>query len=334
MRRKAYCHLSLEERGYVSLGMIEGKSLRALARELDRSPSTVSREVRRNRGARGYQARAAEGKARARVKVPRRPRKLASPWLWQYVECHLRQQWSPQQIALSLKRAYPGDVSKQVSHETIYATIYAYPRGEIKRDLLKELRQAHKWRRSRRQGKDRRGQIPHMVSIHDRPAEVEDRKIPGHWEGDLIKGTNQKAAIGTLVERTTRLTLLVKLNGLTANDARRAFAKKLRGVPAVFRKSLTYDRGKEMSDHQRLAKQLKIDIYFCDPRSPWQRATCENTNGLIRQYFPKGMDLVPVTQRQLNFVERRLNNRPRQGLGGASPYEAWEELYRSVASET
>ncbi len=142
------------------------------------------------------------------------------------------------------------------------------------------------------------------------------------------------AAIGTLVERTTRLTLLVKLNGLTADDARRAFARKLRGVPSVFRKSLTYDRGKEMSDHQQLAKQLKIDIYFCDPRSPWQRATCENTNGLLRQYFPRGMDLVPVTQRQLNFVERRLNNRPREGLDGASPYEAWDELYRGVASET
>lgn len=334
MGRKDYRHLSLEEREHVSLGLVQGKSLRSLARELDRSPSTLSREVRRNRGRREYRAAIAHPKARVRAQIPRRPRKLVDPWLWGYVERHLHQQWSPRQIALSLKRAYPGEVSKQVSHETIYATIYAYPRGEIKRDLLKELRQAHKYRRSRRQGKDRRGQIPHMVSIHDRPAEVEDRKIPGHWEGDLVKGTNQKAAIGTLVERTTRLTLLVKLNGLTADDARRAFARKLRGVPAVFRKSLTYDQGKEMSNHQQLAKQLKIDIYFCDPRSPWQRATCENTNGLLRQYFPRGMDLVPVTQRQLNFVERRLNNRPREGLDGATPYEAWDELYQSVASET
>ena len=334
MGKKDYRHLSLEEREHVSLGLVQGKSLRSLARELDRSPSTLSREVRRNRGRREYRATVAHPKARARAKIPRRPRKLVDPWLWCYVERHLHQQWSPRQIALSLKRAYPGDMSKQVSHETIYATIYAYPRGEIKRDLLKELRQAHKYRRSRRQGKDRRGQIPHMVSIHDRPAEVEDRKIPGHWEGDLVKGTNQKAAIGTLVERTTRLTLLVKLNGLTADDARRAFARKLRGVPAVFRKSLTYDQGKEMSNHQQLAKQLKIDIYFCDPRSPWQRATCENTNGLLRQYFPRGMDLVPVTQRQLNFVERRLNNRPREGLDGASPYQAWDELYQGVASET
>lgn len=334
MGRTIYSHLSLEEREHVSLGLDRGQSLRALSRELGRSPSTLGREVRRNRATLGYRASTAQRKAQARAKVPRRPRKLASRWLWRYVERHLRQQWSPQQIALSLKRAYPGDVSKQVSHETIYATIYAYPRGEIRRDLLKELRQAHKWRRSRRQGKDRRGQIPNMVSIHDRPAEIEGRKIPGHWEGDLVKGTNQKAAIGTLVERTTRLTLLVKLNGLTADEARRAFARKLRRVPAVLRKSLTYDQGKEMSDHKRLAKQLKIDIYFADPRSPWQRATCENTNGLIRQYFPKGTNLVPVTQRQLNFVERRLNNRPRQGLGGASPYEAWEELCRSVASET
>jgi IS30 family transposase len=173
-----------------------------------------------------------------------------------------------------------------------------------------------------------------MVSIHDRPAEVESRRVPGHWEGDLVKGTNQKAAIGTLVERTTRLTLLVKLDGLTADDACRAFAKKLRRVPAVFRKSLTYDRGKEMTDHERLAKQLKINVYFADPRSPWQRATCENTNGLIRQYFPRGTDLVPVTQRDLNFVARRLNTRPRQGLGGMTPYEAWDKLCRSVAVGT
>lgn len=330
----SYSHVSLEEREHVSLGLAQGKSLRSLARELGRAPSTLSREVRRNRGCREYRASLAERKARARSKIPRRPRKLADPWLWRYVERHLRLQWSPQQIALSLKRDYPGDMSKQVSHETIYATIYAFPRGEIKRDLLKQLRQAHKWRRSRKQGKDRRGQIPNMVSIHDRPAEVEGRQVPGHWEGDLIKGTNQKAAIGTLVERTTRLTLLVKLDGLTADDARRAFARKLRRVPAVFRKSLTYDQGKEMSNHEQLAKQVKIDIYFCDPRSPWQRATCENTNGLIRQYFPKGMDLVPVTQRQLNFVAHRLNGRPREGLGGACPYEAWEELYQSVAPES
>ena len=326
MARKAFSHLSLEEREHLSLGLVLGKSLRSLALELARSPSTLSREVRRNHGWRGYRASTAERMAQVRAKVPRRPKKLSSRWLWPYVERHLHQQWSPQQIAQRLKRDYPRDMSKQVSHETIYTMLYAMPRGEMRRQLISALRQNRKWRRHRRKLGDRRGQIPNMVSIHERPEEVMARQVPGHWEGDLVKGTNNQAAIGTLVERTTRLTLLVKMDGCSAETARRGFARKFRYVPEILRKSLTYDRGKEMTEHEQLTRQIKIKVYFADPHSPWQRGLNENTNGLIRQYFPKGTDLTPVTQRELNFVANRLNTRPRRSLDWATPLEAWEEL--------
>ena len=330
--RRTYKQLSPLEREEISLGLATGKSLRSMAQELGRSPSTLSREVRRNGSMSGYRATTAEHRARKRSRVPRRQRKLASDRaLWRYVRQRLRWKWSPEQIAMKLRETYPDDVNKRVSPETIYATVYAYPRGEIRQQLLGELRQSRKYRRSRRQGKDRRGQIPNMKSIHERPLEIESRKVPGHWEGDLIKGTNQKAAIGTLVERTTRLTLLVKLDGLSAEEARKAFTRKLNRVPSMFRKSLTYDRGKEMSEHEKLSEKLKIDVYFADPRSPWQRATCENTNGLIRQFFPRGMNLVPVTQAELTKVEKLLNERPRKGLKAKTPYEAWEALCQSVA---
>ncbi len=326
MARRAFSHLSLEEREHVSLGLVLGKSLRSLAVELGRSPSTVSREVSRNRGTRRYLASTAERTARARATVPRRPKKLVSRWLWRYVERHLRQEWSPQQIVWRLKRDYPGDMSKQVSHETIYAMLYTMPRGEMRRQLVSALRRKRKWRRHHRKPGDRRGQIPNMVSIHERPEEVMARQVPGHWEGDLVKGTNNQAAIGTLVERTTRLVLLVKMDGCTAETARKGFARKFRHVPEILRKSLTYDRGKEMTEHEELTRQVKIQVYFADPHSPWQRGLNENTNGLIRQYFPKGTDLTPVTQRELNFVANRLNTRPRRSLDCATPLEAWEEL--------
>ena len=332
---RTFHHLSLDERETLALGLVQGLSLRAMARQLGRSPSTLSREVRRNGGGRRelYRASVANRGAVERSRRPRRPRKLASGWLWRYVDRGLRRGWSPEQIAGRLRADYPGDMSRHVSHETIYAVLYATTRGELRRAYMSCLRQDRKKRRPRARGEDRRGRIPNMVSIHKRPAEVEERLVPGHWEGDLVKGKANPAAIGTLVERTTRLVLLVKMEDSTAETAYRAFSRKLARVPAVLRKTLTYDQGKEMADHEQLAKAVTIRIYFADPHSPWQRGLSENTNGLIRQYFPKGTDLTPVTQRDLNRVAYLLNTRPRKILGFATPLEAFDEL-SSVAFGT
>lgn len=323
---RTFEHFSLEERETLSLGLVQGLSLRALARQLGRSPSTLSREVRRNRVTGYYRVIQASRLADVRARRPRRRRKLSSGWLWRHVDCKLRQRWSPEQIAGRLRADYPGNMSRQVSHETIYAALYATTRGELRRAYLSYLRQGRKKRRPRSRGEERRGRIPNMVSIHERPAEVEERLVPGHWEGDLVKGKAKPAAIGVLVERTSRLTLLVKMEDSTAETACRAFSRKLARVPAVLRKSLTYDQGKEMTNHEQLAQSIKIRIYFADPHSPWQRGSCENTNGLIRQYFPKGKDLTRVTQQELNRTAYLLNTRPRKALGFATPLEAFTEL--------
>ena len=252
---------------------------------LGRSPSTLSRESARN-NARGrpYRACTAQAAAATRARQPRRLRKLLDPWLWQYVQTQLAQGYSPEQIAGRLRHAYPDDMSKHLSTETIYAGLYVLPRGALRSELLAALRQARTARRPRARGTDRRGQIPNMTSIAARPAEVATRTVPGHWEGDLIKGARNGSAVGTLVERTTRLVILARMEGTDATSARQGFTKKLRHVPALLRKTLTYDRGKEMAEHERLAAQLKIQIFFADPYSPWQRGTNENTNGLLRQY--------------------------------------------------
>jgi len=327
MPRRSYQHLSGEEREELSRGLAAGRSLRQIARELRRAPSTLSREVRRNPGWRGYRAFAAGRKARQRSHRPRGSRRLANRWLWRYVCGKLRQGWSPEQISNRLRRDYPHDRTKRVSHETIYAGLYLTPRGELRR----ALRRGHDRRRRRRKPTDGRGQIPNMVSIHDRPEEVRDRRVPGHWEGDLIQSSRTKPAIGVLVERTSRLVLMVKLDSAAAADAERGFARKFRRVPAIVRKSLTYDRGKEMSNHESLARKVNIKVYFADPHSPWQRGTCENTNGLIRQYFPKSTDFTQVTQRDLNVVAQRLNTRPRKGHDWATPLEVYEDLIKERA---
>jgi IS30 family transposase len=248
------------------------------------------------------------------------------PWLWQYVQTQLAQGCSPEQIAGRLQRAYPDDMSKQLSTETIYAGLYVLPRGALRSELLAALRQARKARRPRARGTDRRGQIPNMTSIVERPAEVATRTVPGHWEGDLIKGARNGSAVGTLVERTTRLVILARMEGTDATSAREGFTKKLRHVPALLRKTLTYDRGKEMAEHERLAQRLAIHIFFADPYSPWQRGTNENTNGLLRQYLPKGTDLSGYTQRELNAIAHRLNTRPRKCLNFATPLEVYAQL--------
>jgi len=329
--------MSAEERETLSLGLAHGHSLRTMASVLGRAPSTVSRELARNvtRG-RPYRACTAHTVATGRACQPRRPRKLLNPWLWQQVRTHLVQGCSPEQIAGRLRRAYPDDMGKQLSTETIYAGLYVLPRGTLRSALLTALRQARTARRPRARGTDRRGQIPHMTPIAERPAEVATRTVPGHWEGDLIKGARNGSAVGTLVERTTRLVLLARTEGTDARSACLGFMKKLRHVPAPLRKTLTYDRGKEMAEHERLAERLAIRIFFADPYSPWQRGTNENTNGLVRQYLPKGTDLSGYTQRELNAIAHRLNTRPRKCLNFATPLEVFTHLrhYSPVALGT
>jgi transposase, IS30 family len=327
MHTRSYRHLTAEERETLSLGLAQGHSLRAMARILGRAPSTLSREVARNM-TRGhpYRACTAQSYATARAHHPRRVRKLLDPWLWQYVTTQLTHGCSPEQIAGRLRRAYPDDMGKRLSTETIYAALYVLPRGSLRSELLATLRQARKTRRPRARGRDRRGQIPNMTPITARPAEVATRTVPGHWEGDLLKGARNGSAVGTLVERTTRLVLLARMDGTDALSAYRGFTKKLRHVPAPLRKTLTYDRGKEMADHARLAHRLAIQIFFADPHSPWQRGTNENTNGLLRQYVPKGRDLSRYTQRELNAIAHRLNTRPRKCLGFATPLEVYAHV--------
>lgn len=327
MHTRSYRHLSADERETVSLGLARGHSLRMMARVLGRAPSTLSREYARNR-TRGqpYRACTAQTQAVARSQHPRRPRKLLDPWLWQYVRTQLTQGCSPEQIAGRLRREYPDDMGRRLSAETIYVGLYVLPRGALRSELLTALRQAHKTRRPRSRGADRRGQLPNMTPIAERPTDVATRTVPGHWEGDLLKGARNGSAVGTLVERTTRLVLLARMDGTDATSARQGFTKKLRSVPAMLRKTLTYDRGKEMADHERLTKRLAIRVFFADPHSPWQRGTNENTNGLLRQYLPKGTDLSRYTQRELNAIAHRLNTRPRKCLDFATPLEVYAQL--------
>ena len=326
MRKQCYTHLSIEEREALSLGLAQGYSLRTMARVLGRAPSNVSRESTRNARGHPYQACTAQRLAAARARQPRRARKLLDPWLWQYVQTYLGQGCSPEQIAGRLRREYPDDMRKRLSAETIYAALYVLPRGGLRSELLTALRQARKACRPRSHGTDRRGQLLHMTPIADRPAEVASRTVPGHWEGDLIKGARNGSAVGTLVERTTRLVILARMEGTDAVSAREGFTRKLRHVPAPLRKTLTYDRGKEMAEHEQLAQRLAIQVFFDDPHSPWQRGTNENTNGLLRQYLPKGTDLSGYTQRELNAIAHRLNTRPRKCLNFATPLEVFTQL--------
>lgn len=317
-----YGHLSFSERVYLENGLRDGLSLRFLSQKLGRSPGTLSRERSRNAlGPRTYRADEADKSSRRRAVRPRVSPKLTHPPLWKYVVDKLRCKWSPDQIRNQLKQDFPDDPQMQVSHETIYRSLYVLPRGQLRKDLLELLRQSHKKRRPRTRGNDRRGTIPDMVSIHERPPEIETRQIPGHWEGDLIIGAGSASSIGTIVERMTRYLILVKMDGRDAVSTCKAFTKRMRTIPEDLRKSLTYDRGKEMAEHKTLAKNLKIDVYFADPHSPWQRGSNENTNGLLRQYFPKGTDLSGYSQRDLNRVADEMNGRPRKTLNYRKPTE-------------
>lgn len=326
-----YTQLQPEERITLASLHQQGWSIRAM---LGRSPSALSRELRRNRCEAGYASQPAQ-RAYEQRRIAVRPLAKLHPHgaLWRVVCDLLSWRWSPQQIAATLRRMHPDDPAWHVSHETIYNAIYAYPRGELKKQLIALLRQGKSSRRPRSTGQDRRGQIPEMVSIHVRPPEVNDRVMPGHWEGDLIKGAGNKSAVGVLVERSTRLVLLCKMPDASAESALAAFTAKLNLIAAPMRQSLTYDQGKEMARHQELAKATNMRVYFCDPHSPWQRGSCENTNGLLRQFLPKGEDLSQHDQDALDSIADLMNNRPRQTLGWLSPYQAFQQFMQAIEQQ-
>jgi transposase, IS30 family len=329
-----YEQLKVEERVVMASLRLQKVGVRGIARAIGRSASTVSRELRRNAQVQaGYSSAAAQAAHAARRRAARPRRKLDVDGVgWGVVATLLDWRWSPQQIAASLKRVFPNEPERHVSHETIYTAIYAQPRGELRRQLISCLRHARSARLPRSRGSDRRGQIPEMVSIHVRPPEVDDRVMPGHWEGDFIKGAGNKSSVGVLVERTSRLVLLARMSDATAESALAGFTAKLRSIAEPLRKSLTYDQGKEMSRHAELSAATGVRVYFCDPHSPWQRGSCENTNGLLRQYLPKGTDLSVYTQDELDAIADSLNTRPRQTLGWRTPLEAFAKTLAAGAA--
>ena len=304
-------------------------SIRAIARVLNRAASTICREIDRNCGGAAYSCRFAHQRCLRRRRLGKpAPKLVVGNALFASVKSLLLERWSPEQIASRLATLHPNETALRVSHETIYNVIYTQPRGELRRELIACLRLARTKRWPRSRGEDRRGQIAELLSIHMRPPEVEDRQFPGHWEGDLIKGAGNASAVGTLVERSTRLLMLVKLpppHPATAAHVLQAFTDKLNGIAKPMRQTLTYDRGKEMAYHQQLTVNTGVAVYFCDPHSPWQRGTNENTNGLVRQYLPKGTDLSGVSQEQLDAIADQMNGRPRKTLGWLTPFEVYSQ---------
>ncbi len=330
-RRRSRLALTLAEREEISRGIVAQQSIRSMATLLGRSPSTVSREVCRNGGYDDYRAAQADKNAWARARRPKRCKLAMSPRLHRAVARKLRLNWSPQQIAGWLKKAHPGDESYHVSHETIYRSLFVQARGVLKKELLQHLRSKRTIRRSRQasQQGDSRGQITDIVSISERPAAVEDRAVPGHWEGDLLSGS-KNSYIATLVERHTRYVMLAKVANKDTQTVVSALIKQAKKLPTELYKSLTWDRGKELADHRRFTLATDIDVYFCDPQSPWQRGSNENTNGLLRQYFPKGTDLSVHSQAHLNKVARQLNERPRKTLNFETPAERFNACVASI----
>jgi len=321
-RRRSRLALTLSEREEISRGIAVHQSARSMARLLGRSASTVSREISRNGGCDDYRAALADDQAWARARRPKRCKLATNPWLRQAVAKKLRSNWAPEQVAGWLKRAHPDDESYHVSHETIYRSLFVQARGVLKKELLSHLRSKRAIRRSKQAGLngDGRGQIKDLVSIRQRPAAVEDRAVPGHWEGDLLSGS-KNSYIATLVERHTRYVMLAKVPNKDTQTVVSALIKQAKKLPSELYKSLTWDRGKELTDHRRFTLTTNIDVYFCDPQSPWQRGSNENTNGLLRQYFPKGTDLSVHSQAHLNKVARQLNERPRETLQFETPAE-------------
>jgi IS30 family transposase len=330
-RRRSRLALTLAEREEISRAVVTGQSIRSVARQLGRAPSTISRELQRNGGQQCYRASQADQIAWDRSCRPKICKLVENRALAHIVADKLRLQWSPEQIAGWLKRTYPDDANSLVSHETIYRSLYIQARGALKKELLQHLKRPRVMRRSRHhtQKTDNHGRILDTVSISERPATVEDRAVPGHWEGDLLCG-DRSSQIATLVERQTRYVMLVKVANKDSETVANALIKHARKLPQELYKSLTWDRGTEMADHKRFTLATDIKVYFCDPRNPWQRGTNENTNGLLRQYFPKGTDLSVHSQARLNAVARRLNERPRKTLNYETPAERFNQLVAST----
>jgi IS30 family transposase len=332
-RERSELRLSLEEREEISRGLAAGYSIRAIAEDLGRSPSTVCREVNANGGRSKYRALVADRAACRRALRPKRAKLAQCRRLRGAVERKLEAKWSPQQISAWLALEYPDDPEMQVSHETIYQSLFVQSRGALRKELHSCLRSGRAMRRAKAytKGNVGQGQLKNMVMISERPAEVKDRAVPGHWEGDLIFG-KKMTSIGTLVERHSRYVMLLKLpNGHAAEAVRQAMTKRIVTLPAQLRRSITWDQGKEMAEHVRFTVDTGVQIYFCDPKSPWQRGSNENTNGLLRQYLPRSSDLSQCTQRELNAIARSLNTRPRQTLGWMTPSRAFAEAVALTA---
>jgi IS30 family transposase len=330
-RHRSRLALTLVEREEISRSIVAGHSIRSIARKLGRAPSTISREIKRNGGQEDYRANQADQAAWGRTRRPKVCKLVKNRALAHIVAGKLKMLWAPEQIAGWLKYTYPGREDYQVSHETIYRSLYIQARGALKKELLEHLRRPRVMRRSRHhtQKTDNHGRILDAVSISERPATAEDRAVPGHWEGDLLCGSNS-SQIATLVERQTRYVMLVKVAGKDTETVINALIKHAHKLPQELYKSLTWDRGKEMAGHKRFTLATDIQVYFCDPKNPWQRGTNENTNGLLRQYFPKGTDLSVHSQSKLNAVARQLNGRPRKTLGFETPAERFNACVAST----
>jgi transposase, IS30 family len=329
-----YRHLSIADRACIMLRLRDGLSSRAIARELNRAPSTITREIEKHRRMAGcanlpYECGRASMRAHLARYTPRRKRKLdPSGQLFSYVQLELSCGLSPDQIAGRLRREHPGCYHQTVSHETIYTALYAMPRGALRAELISYLRKGHvnRWPRSRGANRKQAGFVTEDVLLAIRPPEVDDRLVPGHWEGDFIKGAVNRSAVGTLVERTSRFVMLAQMDDCTSLSALKGFGSLLNQVAPALRKTMTYDRGSEMARHRELTAATGMQVYFADPHSPWQRGSNENANGLIREYLPKGMDLSAVTQSQLNAIANSLNDRPRRILEYQTPREVFNQL--------
>ena len=330
-RRRSRWALSLTEREEISRAVVTGHSIRSIAGALGRAASTISRELRRN-GAEGYRASRADQAAWDRARRPKACKLVQNPALAHIVASKLRRNWSPEQIAGWLKRTYPDDETYQVAHETIYRSLFIQARGALKKELMAHLRRTRGMRRSRypTQKTSIHGRITDAVSIRERPAAAEDRALPGHWEGDLLFGS-KNSQIATLVERQSRYVMLAKVDSKDTETVVNALIKHAQKLPHELYQSLTWDRGKEMADHQRFTLATDIKVYFCDPQSPWQRGSNENTNGLLRQYFPKGIDLSAYSQAKLSAVARRLNERPRKTLNYETPAQRFNQSVASIS---
>lgn len=331
MSQRSYKRLSLKEREEISRSLAQGISFRNIAGLLERDVSTISREINRA-STNKYTYRAERSQKRANRNASKRRKdktKLSMrPELWDYVRRKLLLRWSPEQITQSIKKEYPDEEHMRISHEAIYTYLYVMPKGELKKQLLGKLRRERKRRHKRVNGMGKPRKLEDMVMIDQRPPEALERTVPGHWEGDLLIGKNRQSALGSLVERKTRFAILVPLKSKHADVVRKAFAKEITTLPKQLRLTLTYDQGREMAEHKLFTKETNMQVYFAHPASPWERGTNENTNGLIRQFFPKGTDFKDITRREIKKVQDMLNGRPRKTLNWETPYEAYQRVLR------